>query len=206
MSISTPLRTISARAAGAIGLALISTTALAHPGHGQEVAGNMFVAGLLHPLTGFDHLLAMLAVGMWAALTHNNIRQAIWTPLSFLALLLAGALAGIAGISLPAVEPMIMASLFVLGLLLASRISLPNWAGVALVGFFAVFHGLAHGAELPVGVSATVFIIGFMLSTLALHITGLAGGFALKQHGQWLIRFAGAGIAAYGIVLFTSAA
>lgn len=206
MSTSTPLRTLSARAAAIIGLALISTTALAHPGHDHEIAGNMFTAGLLHPLTGFDHLLAMLAVGMWAALTHNNIRQAIWTPVSFLALLLIGALAGVAGISLPAVEPMIMASLFVLGLLLASRISLPNWAGAALVGFFAIFHGLAHGAELPVGASATVFIAGFMLSTLALHVTGLVGGFALKQHGQWLTRLAGAAIAAYGVVLFTSAA
>src|SRR5690606_29236391 len=145
MSISTPLRTIGSRAAGAIGLPLISTTALAHPGHGQEVVGNMFVAGLLHPLAGFDHLLAMLAVGMWAALTHNNIRQAVWTPASFMALLMIGALAGIIGSSLPAVEPMIMASLFVLGLLLASRISLSSWAGFALVGFFAVFHGIAHG-------------------------------------------------------------
>lgn len=206
MSTSTPIRTISALAAGTIGLALISTAALAHPGHGEEAVGNMFASGLLHPLTGFDHLLAMLAVGMWAALTHDSIKQAAWTPVSFLCLLLAGALAGIAGFSLPAVEPMIMASLFVLGLLLASRIALPNWAGAALVGFFAMFHGLAHGAELPAGASATAFIAGFMLSTLALHITGLIGGFALKQHGQWLTRLAGAGIAAYGIVLFTSAA
>lgn len=184
----------------ALGLAAISGAALAHPGH--EVSGNMFLSGLIHPLTGFDHLLAMLAVGLWAALTHSSFRQAIQTPISFLCLLLIGALAGMSGFSLPAIEPVIMASLFVLGLLVITRFSMPTWAAAILVGFFALFHGMAHGAELPAQGSAAAFIAGFMLTTFALHLTGLAAGFALKQRGSWLTRIAGAGIAAYGLSLF----
>src|SRR5690606_7907924 len=110
------------------------------------------------------------------------------------------------GARLPAVEPMIMASLFVLGLLLAQRIALPRAASAALVGFFAVFHGLAHGSELPPGASAAMFVTGFMLSTLCLHAVGLAAGFALKDRAAWLSRLAGAGIAVYGAALFTSVA
>jgi urease accessory protein len=164
----------------------------------------MLMEGLTHPLTGVDHLLAMFAVGLWSALTHENIRAAIWTPVSFLCLLLVGALLGMAGLSLPAIEPIIMASLLVLGLLVASRVSLPNWASAALVGFFALFHGIAHGAELPMGGSAAAFIVGFMLTTFALHIVGLATGFTFKQRGLWLTRLAGAGIAAYGVALFAA--
>lgn len=185
----------------ALGLALAGGAALAHPGHIHEPATGMLTAGLMHPLTGVDHLLAMLAVGLWAAMSQKSWSQAIWTPLSFACLLLAGALAGIAGVRLPAVEPVIVASLLVLGLLLASRTSLPKAASAVLVGFFAVFHGLAHGAELPPGAGAAVFIAGFMLSTLALHVLGLLTGFVLKQRASWVSRVAGAGIAAYGIAL-----
>lgn len=204
MSTRTLFRAAGFYAVGTIGFALMSGAALAHPGH--AVSNNVFLDGLLHPLTGFDHLLAMLAVGMWAALTHKDIRHAIWTPVSFLCLLFVGALIGLTGASLPPIEPMIMASLFVLGLLLAIRVSMPAWASAALVGFFALFHGMAHGSELAAGASAAPFIAGFMLSTFALHAIGLAGGFALKQHGQWLTRIAGTGIAAYGVVLFAYAA
>ncbi len=182
--------------------------ALAHPGHELQsmAAGgaDMFFAGLLHPLTGFDHMLAMLAVGLWAALTHKGFRQALWTPASFLALLLVGALLGIAGLRLPAVEPVIMASLLVMGLLVASRASMPRWAASVLVGFFALFHGLAHGAELPEGQAAFAFIAGFMLTTLGLHLTGLGLGYALKQRGALLTRVTGIGIAGYGLALFAA--
>lgn len=193
-------------AAGAAGLALMSCAAVAHPGHEHAISGHIFQAGLLHPLTGLDHLLAMVAVGIWAALSHTNIRQAIWTPVTFLCLLLAGALMGMAGLSLPGVEPIIVASLLVLGLLLASRATLSGPASALLVGFFALFHGMAHGSELPAGAGAAAFIAGFMLSTLALHGMGLAGGFALKQRTLWLTRAAGAGITAYGISLLASTA
>ncbi|HEY9278809.1 MAG TPA: HupE/UreJ family protein [Eoetvoesiella sp.] len=201
MSISS-FKSVGVFMAYALGLSLVSTAALAHPGH--EVADNLFLSGLAHPLTGVDHLLAMLAVGLWSALTHDNVRAAVWTPISFLCLLLIGALMGMAGIALPAIEPIIMASLLVLGLLVASRVSLPNWAGAALVGFFALFHGMAHGSELPLGGSAAAFIAGFMLSTFALHLIGLTAGFTLKQRNVWLTRLAGAGIAAYGVALLTA--
>lgn len=188
-----------------LGLALSSGVAWAHPGHEHLASGGSFAAGFIHPLTGFDHLFAMLAVGLRAALTHDNVQQALRTPASFLCLLLAGALLGIAGITPPAIEAMIMASLFVLGLLVATRLSLPGWAGAALVGFFALFHGIAHGSELPLGSSAVAFVGGFMLSTLALHLVGLTTGFALKQRGAVLARVTGIGIAAYGVALLATA-
>lgn len=186
------------------GLTLVSGIALAHPGHAHEAASHTLAAGLLHPLTGVDHLLAMLAVGLWAAMSHKTLPQALWTPFWFACLLLVGALAGLAGVWLPAVEPVIVASLLVLGLLLAARITLPQAGSAALVGFFAVFHGLAHGSELSPGASAAAFVAGFMLSTLALHALGLAVGFVLKHHAAWISRIAGAGIAAYGLALFAA--
>lgn len=195
-------RIVNSRTFAGMAALLLASAAWAHPGH--EHVGNLFVAGLTHPLTGFDHLLAMLAVGLWSALSHQSVRQAIYTPASFLALLFLGAVAGMAGVRLPGVEPMILASLLVLGLLVASSRSVPQWASMALVGFFAIFHGLAHGAELPHGDAAWTFVIGFMLSTLALHVAGLLVGFQLKQRNHWLTRFVGAGIAAYGISLFAT--
>ena len=188
----------------ALGFIMISSVALAHPGH--EIGGELFLSGLAHPLTGFDHLFAMLAVGLWSALTHSSFRQAIWTPVSFLALLLVGALLGLSGVSLPAMEPIIMASLLILGLLVATRLSMPTWAGVALIGFFALFHGLAHGSELPATGGGAAFIAGFMLTTFSLHLIGLASGFALKKRDLRLTRIAGVGIAAYGVSLLAMAA
>ncbi|CAM5504688.1 HupE/UreJ family protein [Eoetvoesiella caeni] len=203
MSIPTLIHKASSFLARACIPALVSGAALAHPGH--EVSANMFISGLVHPLTGVDHLLAMLAVGLWSALSHQTMRQALWTPACFLCLLLVGALAGMAGLHLPAVEPVIVASLLVLGLLVASRTTLPAWAGAALVGFFALFHGMAHGAELPQAGSPAYFIAGFMLATLALHLVGLFTGFSLKQRSAWLTRIAGTGIAAYGVALLAVA-
>jgi len=202
MSIRSNLPQLGAFSLRALGMLAIPCVALAHPGH-EHLSNDMFSMGVIHPLTGLDHLFAMFAVGLWAALTHRSVREAIWTPLSFLCWLLIGALLGVMGVSLPAIEPMILASLFVLGLLVISRVSLPRWASVALVGFFAVFHGIAHGSELPVDGSAVAFFGGFMLTTLILHMIGLATGFKLKNHNVWLTRAAGAGIAAYGFLLLT---
>lgn len=196
------LRKTSVTGLAGLVLALAATAVMAHPGHiGHEHEG-MFMSGFLHPLTGLDHLLAMLAVGLWSALTHQTMRQAIMTPLAFLVLLLVGAVAGIAGVQLPAVEPMIMASLLVLGLLVASRKTVSNVTGFVIVGVFALFHGLAHGMELPASEGAMAFVAGFMLTTFALHVTGLLAGFQLKQYNAWFSRFLGAAIAAYGALLF----
>ena len=204
MPTNTSSRSTSLFIACSSSLVLFSSTAFAHPGH--EASTSMLMSGLLHPLTGYDHFFAMLAVGLWCALTQKTVRRAMWAPICFLGLLLIGALAGMSGLGLPALEPIIMVSLLVLGLLVATRVSMPTWAGAAIVGFFALFHGVAHGSELPLGGSAAAFIGGFMLTTFALHLSGLAAGFALKHRDIWLTRFAGAGIALYGAGLLSSMA
>lgn len=202
MSIRFSFHKIATFLSSALSILAIPSVVLAHPGH-DHLSPDMFSMGVMHPLTGFDHLFAMFAVGLWAALTHRSIRDAIWTPLSFLSWLLIGGLTGVMGVSVPAIEPMIVASLFVFGLLVLSRIAMPKWAGVMLVGFFAVFHGIAHGSELPANGSAVTFFAGFMLTTLVLHVIGLAAGFELKNRNVWVTRVAGAGIALYGVVLLS---
>ncbi len=194
----------AALAAGSV-LSLVASNALAHPGEMGHVHDSMFMAGLMHPLTGVDHLLAMLAVGLWSALSHQNMRQVIAAPAVFLVMLLAGAVMGMMGVHLTMVEPMIMTSLLILGLLVAARKVVSHTLGLALVGLFAVFHGLAHGMELPAGSSAIPFIAGFMLSTLGLHIAGIIGGMQLKRHSVWFSRMLGGGIAAYGVLLLAGA-
>ncbi|AOB33800.1 urease accessory protein UreJ [Bordetella sp. H567] len=171
--------------------------------HIAEAAGMAAsaMAGLLHPLTGVDHLCAMIAVGMWSALT---ARRAWVAPLSFATVLLLGALFGLARVSLPAVEPMIAASLLVLGLLLAARARLPEWSGAAIAGVFAFFHGHAHGYELPETANAGAYIAGFMAATIGLHCTGIAAGVALRQAWAWLPRAAGLGVALYGLALLAA--
>lgn len=192
-----------------LGLGLISTTltlfsqlALAHPGHiGDHDVYHMLMHGFEHPLTGVDHLLAMLAVGIWSALTHKTLREAIALPFVFVALLLIGASLGLVGMTLPAVEPMIIASLLVLGLLIAGQVTIKNSYSYMLVGLFALFHGLAHGMELPQGHGAAAFIVGFVTTTLALHLVGLWTGFKVKTHSKWFSRALGLGIAGYGTFL-----
>jgi urease accessory protein len=151
--------------------------------------------GLLHPFTGLDHLAAMLAVGLWSALTARRV----WTaPLAFAAMLVAGALMGVAGISSPAVEPMVAASLLALGLLVAARTRLPAALATGLVGGFAVFHGLAHGAELAGGGMWFAPLAGMLISTLALHLVGMAAGYRLRTSHAWWPRVAGTALAVLG--------
>lgn len=178
---------------------------LAHPGHpAHPDTLSMLTEGLLHPLAGIDHLLAMLAVGLWSATAYPSPKRAITVPLSFSLILLLGALIGMAGLQIPLVEPLIMASLFVLGLMLAGMARLPVQAAATLVGFFAFFHGAAHGMELPEGGGAMLFILGFMISTLLIHCTGMVAGAILTHRHTWPARLAGAGIASYGAVLMVA--
>ena len=175
---------------------------LAHPGHAEHTDTlSMLTEGLLHPLAGPDHLLAMLAVGIWSALVYPSLKRAIAIPLSFSIILLVGALMGMAGLRIPLVEPLIMTSLLVLGLMLAGMARLPLSVGAALVAFFAFFHGAAHGMELPQGGAAILFILGFMVSTLLIHCTGMVAGAILTRRHAWPARLAGAGIASYGAIL-----
>ncbi len=186
-------------------MSCISLSAMAHPGHLEHTdAVSMLTEGFLHPLAGPDHLLAMLAVGIWSALAYPSLKRAIYIPLSFSLILLFGALTGMAGMRIPLVEPLIMASLLVLGLLLASMARLPLAAGSVLVAFFAFFHGAAHGMELPDGGNAGLFIMGFMISTLLIHCTGMTAGAILTRQHTWPARLAGIGIASYGAMLMVA--
>ncbi len=195
-------RSACSRLALSATLSFAAVSAFAHPGHDAATVGASLWAGLLHPFTGADHLLAMAAVGVWSALGARSAADTLRLPLAFVTLMLAGAALGLAGVALPAVEPMIAASLLVVGVLVALRARLPAWAGMALVGGFAVFHGYAHSAELP-GTAAALpavlaYVGGFVAATLALHLLGIVAGTTLRHRAGWLARASGAGVALYG--------
>ncbi|WP_197386545.1 HupE/UreJ family protein [Ralstonia pseudosolanacearum] len=195
------------RPAAAIALTLGASVAFAHPGHPGHTAGSSLLAGFLHPLTGADHLLAMVAVGVWSALAARAVRDALWAPVAFVALMVTGALLGAGGMALPMVEPMIAASLLVFGLLIATRTAMPRWAGALLCGGFALFHGYAHGTEFPAGAQAMFpsFVAGFAAATALLHAAGIGAGLALKPRLAWLARLSGVGVALYGAGLLAAA-
>lgn len=152
---------------GATLLAMWAGPAVAHPGHG----GSGFSAGLLHPLTGADHLTAMLLVGLWAGLM---MRQAIWVlPAVFLAAMLAGFGFG-AGFGGATAEMLILLSLLALGAAVAMKLHAPIMLAAAAVGLFGFAHGLAHGLETPAGALPLGFAAGFLISTAMLHAAGLA--------------------------------
>lgn len=176
---------------GGASLAVLSASAFAHVG-ADAGSHHGFLTGFTHPLTGLDHLAAMLAVGMWSAMTS---RRSWAAPLSFAALLLVGALMAKSGVAFPAVEPMIAASLLVMGLLLATRQRLPAAAGALLVGGFALFHGAAHGNELA-GPGA---LAGMVASTALIHLAGLGIGKAMQHRSAALPRWAGTAVAMVGL-------
>lgn len=160
----------------AAALALAPGAALAHPGH-HEAAG--WTAGLHHPIGGLDHLLAMVAVGIIAGLLGG---RALWMlPATFLAMMTAGAVLAAAGIVLPFVEPAIAASLVAFALLAVGARLVPLSALAGLVGAFAVFHGAAHGAEMPETASGLAYGAGFLAGTALLHAAGLLAGLGLTR-------------------------
>lgn len=184
---------------------LLPLAASAHTGADGGVHHG-FTTGFLHPLTGADHLAAMVAVGLWSALAARRAwPDLLWAPLAFAGMLLVGALMGLAGVQLPAVEPMIAASLLVLGLLVATRIHLPAAAAAAVVGVFAVFHGVAHGQELAGGQGAALVLAGMVAATVLLHLAGIGLGWALRHANAWLPRAAGVGVVALGATLLSQA-
>lgn len=183
-------------------LATAQATAFAHTGdasHTHDATGAL-MSGFTHPFTGLDHLAAMVAVGVWSAM---STRKAWLAPVAFAGTLLIGALLGMAGVTLPAIEPMIAASLVVLGLLLATRTSLPPAAGGALVAAFALFHGAAHGNELA-GPSAGFALLGMVAATTLLHAAGIVIGLQLRQRHAWAARAGGAIVAAFGAALLVA--
>lgn len=183
------------RGAAALGLALAAGTASAHTGHGTE---SLF-QGLAHPL-GLDHLLAMVAVGVWSAAAFDGARRWI-APLTFLAAMTAAALLAMAGLSLPFVEHGIALSVLMFGAMLAFAKRVPAAPGLALVAAAAALHGMAHGAELPAGASVAGYALGFLATTAALHAGGVGLGVALRERGAWIWRSGGALLGLAGVVL-----
>ncbi len=179
----------------------LSTAASAHTGADLHSHGSL-MTGLLHPLGGMDHLLAMLAVGIWSAVTARRAGPAVlWGPLAFANMLVLGALLGLQGLGSAVVEPMVAASVLALGLLVLTRQGMNTAASMVLVGGFAVFHGLAHGAELAATGDAVAAIAGMFMTTLALHLAGVGLGWTLRASPVWATRATGAAVAASGVAL-----
>lgn len=178
---------------------------LAHGGHfggdsHQHTFFEAMVAGLLHPWSGLDHLLAMAAVGLWAAQLGG---MALWlVPACFVLAMAGGSYIPLPEALSPFVESTIAASVLLLGLAVAAAIRLPVLVPAVLVAAFAITHGIAHGAEMPPGASRLATVLGFSLSTAVLHGIGLAlGMLALAKAPSWTLRAAGGLVAATGLVL-----
>ena len=191
-------KTISTALLAAAGVAGVGCgPALAHTGLEHAVS---FASGFAHPWTGVDHVLAMVAVGLWAGI---NGGRALWVwPAAFVGVMLAGGALGMAGVLVPFVEPGILASVIALGLLVLAAARLPVAMGAALIAAFAVLHGHAHGAELPAGAAAASYAAGFALATAALHALGLGIAYLCRNDSARLIvRGAGAAVAVAGVAL-----
>lgn len=173
-------------------------SAYAHPGHGPAD----FASGFTHPFSGWDHLLAMVAVGLWAAQLGGRARWLL--PASFVGAMVLGAAAGIAGLAPAGVDWFILASVLVLGLAVASATKLPFAAAAAVVALAGAFHGLAHGAEMPLRADSLRFLAGMTMGTAGLHALGVTGGIIAIRRNPASLRWAGAGIAAGGIGLLLS--
>ncbi|MFA9217748.1 MAG: HupE/UreJ family protein [Sphingomonadaceae bacterium] len=177
----------------ALALAAVPALALAHPQAGGAHTHGFF-DGFAHPFTGLDHLLAMLAVGIWSA----RQKQGSALPLAFLAAMLFGVLSGVAGLVIPGLETGIALTVAVLGVLIAVAARLPAGAGMLMVAAFAVLHGNAHGHELPQAASA----FGLLLASAMLIAAGRA---AAKVSPALMVKLSGAAIAATGLLLVASA-
>lgn len=168
----------------------------AHTGHGT---GFTMLDGFMHPLGGADHLAAMIAIGVWAALAGGR-RVWLW-PAAFVLAMAIGGIAGKAGLALPFVEQGIATSVFVLGLLIALAVTAPTAIGAVMIAAFAVFHGHAHGTEAPDG-GWIAYLSGFMVATALLHAVGIGLGIALQSAaGRIPVRALGAATAAFGLFL-----
>ncbi len=179
---------------------LISTGAEAHIGTGTAFGGG-FGAGFTHPLSGLDHLLAMLAVGIWAGSVGG--RFAWLGPLSFLAMMAVGGALGIAHVHVPQVENSIAGSVAAFGLVLALAWKPAPAVGMAVTGLFALFHGHAHGTEMGETASPVLYALGFVAATGLLHMTGIGIAALLRRAGQTpALRWIGTGMMAAGAVLF----
>ncbi len=176
-------------------LTLIPTAAFAHPGIGDA---HGFVAGFAHPLGGLDHILAMVTVGIFAWQLGG---RALWlVPATF-----AGGALGMAGVPVPFVELGIAISVIVLGAIVAFARKAPLAIAVGIVGLFAIFHGHAHGTEMPLDATGGAYAAGFLLATALLHVAGIALGFAIGRiaHGRAAYQLGGSLVALAGVPILT---
>ncbi|HTR82826.1 MAG TPA: HupE/UreJ family protein [Reyranella sp.] len=173
-------------------LLAIAGPAFAHPGHSES--------GFLHPLTGYDHILAMVGVGMWAALLGVRRPAArLMVPLAFIGMMAVGAAAGFAGIKLPFSEAGVLASVFMLGALIIAEVRVPVGTAMIVVGWFAMLHGYAHAVEAPTADPGS-YILGFLAATALLHAVGLGLGTIANR---WLGSL---GLRALGILVLAGGA
>lgn len=174
------------------------TSAFAHTGTGVSVG---LESGFLHPITGLDHLVAMVAVGLWGAQLGN---PAIWVlPITFPLVMAFGGLLGLSGVPLPLTEPVVALSGIAFGLLIALHVRTPLWIAAVLVGIFAIFHGYAHGRELPTAANPIAYAVGFVSATGLLHLCGILIGLLVTwPNGARIVRACGAGIGCVGGYFF----
>ena len=179
---------------------LIPTVALAHA-PGGTIGG--LESGFQHPLLGLDHLLAMFAVGLWGAQIGG---RSVWSlAVTFPLIMAVGGVLGVQGVPLGPVEIGIAASVLVLGLAILLRWRAPELVGLAIVGAFALFHGHAHGAELPAAANPAAYGIGFVIATGLIHLAGIGFGLVIGQLANgWVSRAAGGAIAGVGAVLLAT--
>lgn len=180
---------------------LIVSAGVANAHTGQGVAGG-FTSGFLHPIFGLDHVVAMVAVGLWGAFLGM---PAIWLlPIVFPLVMAFGGALGVIGVPLPGVETWIAASAIVLGLCVAFALKPPLWVAALIVGAFAIFHGHAHGTELPEAANPIAYAIGFVIATGLLHLCGIGFGLLSRSSvGLYAVQAAGAVIAAVGVAFLT---
>ncbi|MDX1641748.1 MAG: HupE/UreJ family protein [Balneolaceae bacterium] len=176
---------------------LLPSLLIAHPGAGH-ISG--FWVGFGHPFGGLDHMLAMLAVGIWASQMSD---KAVWAvPLTFVGVMLLAGAFGIAGIAIPFVEQGIIMSVLILGILIAVAARIPLAVSAVIVGLFAIFHGHAHGEEIPAAITGLSYGIGFAFSTMILHIAGIGFGMLFKNAERVpVVRYAGMAITVLGVYL-----
>jgi len=180
-------------------LLVIVPVAAAHEGGG--IAGG-FYSGFVHPMLGWDHVAAMVAVGLWGAFLGN---PAIWVlPIVFPMVMAVGGALGVAGVPLPAVETGIATSAVILGLMVALAARPPLWVAALIVAVFAIFHGYAHGAELPEAANPLAYSLGFVIATGLLHLSGIAFGLLARwPAGRLAVRTGGGLIALAGVGFLT---
>jgi len=182
----------------ALALVALPTAALAHTGHG-DTAG--FMHGFMHPVGGLDHVLAMVAVGVFAFVLGG---RALWlVPLSFVGMMAVGFLLGVGGIDVPFVELGIALSSVVIGGIAALGRPMPVVGAIAIVGVFAIFHGHAHGAEMPADAGGLMYALGFMTATALLHAAGILAAMGVARvvgkYGKPLAQIAGGVFALCGV-------